>query len=281
MLAQARPRVRDEPDRGPLDRRPGLHEVLDERAPEALEVGDVVLGREHVDAVAHRVGGDQGAVVAVAVGGVEVAVEHDVDRHVGQLVAALAAHDLHQPDLGLAVVALAEDEGHASAPSVGAVAERAEQQRDVVVLVGGDGEDDGHLGVEGGLRRDRGSRRRCRRSGGSGPASSADPSATRSRRRPSASVAPRPSSRQPSSRRALEHDRHAGGRAPARGVEDVRGDHRSSSSRRSRAILAISPRAVSSSSSGSRPRRSSPQARIEAFVCSRTQTTSGKPKRSR
>ena len=148
VLAQARPRVLDEPDLRAAHRRPRDDEVLDERAPERLELCDVVLGGEHVDRVAHGVGGEQRAVVAVVVRGGEVAIEHDVDGDVGQLVAARGAHDLHQPDLGLAVVALAEDEGHASAPSVGAVAEGTQQQRDMVVLVAGDGEDDGDLGVE-------------------------------------------------------------------------------------------------------------------------------------
>ena len=53
------------------------------------------------------------------------------------------------------------------------------------------------------------------------------------------------------------------------------------SSSRSRAILAISPSAVSSSCSRVCCSRSEPQARIDSGVCSRTQTTNGKPKRSR
>src|SRR4051812_5456665 len=82
---------------------------------------------------------------------------------------------------------------------------------------------------------------------------------------------------------AGELDRHAGRGPPARGVEHMRGEKAAqiASSSRSRAILAISAKAVSTSRSVGLPNRASAFARIEARVCSRTQMTNGKPKRSR
>ena len=59
------------------------------------------------------------------------------------------------------------------------------------------------------------------------------------------------------------------------------GDLHGRSSSRSRAILAISPSATSISCSGSCSSRSAAVRRIESLVCSRAQTTNGKPKRSR
>ena len=62
-------------------------------------------------------------------------------------------------------------------------------------------------------------------------------------------------------------------------VADAR--HATRSASRRRAILAISFKAVCSSSSGSASRRRAAAAMIESGVCSRAQTTNGKPKRSR
>ena len=131
--AQARPRVLGDVDARRGDRRPAGQEVLGQRAGERLGLLDAVLAGERVDDVAHRVGGEQVAVVAAEVRGAEVAAQRDVDREVAQLVAARGAGHPHQAHRRLAVAVIAERGGHRSAPPVGRVAERAQQQRDVDV----------------------------------------------------------------------------------------------------------------------------------------------------
>ncbi len=70
-----------------------------ERLGRAVEV----LGRERVDRVLHRVGRDDVGVVAVGVGGPEVALERDVHGQVADAWRSGSRVDLDQPDRGLAV----------------------------------------------------------------------------------------------------------------------------------------------------------------------------------
>ena len=116
-------------------------EVARQRGGEVRQGLQRVLGGEGVDDVAHRVGGRQAGVVAVDVDRLEVPAQGDVGGQVAQQVALRAARDLDDADLGLAVRVGAEAGGHRSAPAVGRVAERAQQQRHVQVLPGAlDGE---------------------------------------------------------------------------------------------------------------------------------------------
>ena len=80
---------------------------------------------------------------------VHVTGERDADGEVVQHVPRPVAVDLHQADLGLAVLVVPQARVHGQRAPVGRVGERAEQQRHVVVRVGvGDLEDHDDLGVE-------------------------------------------------------------------------------------------------------------------------------------
>ena len=85
-----------------------LEEMLGERPAVVLErTVEVGLG-ERVGRVLHRVGGDDQRVVAVGVGGREVALERDGDGQVAKAIAVGAARDADEPDGGLAVAVRAE-----------------------------------------------------------------------------------------------------------------------------------------------------------------------------
>jgi hypothetical protein len=99
-------------DPGAGHARRGGEEALREAHAEALDVGHVVVALgQRVDRVAHRVGGEHPGVVARDVRGREVALERDVDREVGEVVAVGPARDLHEAHARLAVVVPAYDGG--------------------------------------------------------------------------------------------------------------------------------------------------------------------------
>ena len=80
-----------------------VEEVLGERRPIVLDRAVEVLLGERVGRVLHRVGGDDVRVVAVGVGGREVALERDGDGQVAQPVRRRVAPDPDEPDRRLAV----------------------------------------------------------------------------------------------------------------------------------------------------------------------------------
>ena len=112
---------------------------------------DAVAG-EREDRVLLRVGGHDVRVVAREVRGGEVAAELRRDVEVVDLVPGGVARDLHDAHLRLAVLVRAEDDGglgHGSAPSIGGIGERAQEQRGVhVASVVGDEHGEHDLGVE-------------------------------------------------------------------------------------------------------------------------------------
>ena len=129
------PRVLDDVHARACDGRPCGEEMLDEPPPERFDGVDRILLGKRIDRVAHRVGGEQAGVVPLGVRGVEVALESDVDREIAEVVSAGPARDLDETDLGLSVPGPTENDRHSSAPSIGAVAKRAEQQWDVIMLL--------------------------------------------------------------------------------------------------------------------------------------------------
>ena len=78
-------------------------EVLGKGAAVGLDRAVEVVRREGVGRVLHRVGGDHQRVVAVGVGGLEVALERDRHGQVADAVAARVAGDADEPDRRLAV----------------------------------------------------------------------------------------------------------------------------------------------------------------------------------
>ena len=94
-----------------------LEEVAGERGSEFFDrIEDVLLGQGEGD-VLHGVGGDDQAVVAAGVGFIEIPLECDIDRELADVVTVVAAGDLGQPDLRLAVGMMRENGGHdAAAP---------------------------------------------------------------------------------------------------------------------------------------------------------------------
>ena len=263
------PRVLDDVHARARNARPGREEVLDEPPSERLDVIDRMLLGQRVDRVAHGVGGKQAGVVSLDVGGLEVALELDVDREIAQVVAVGPARDLDEANLGLPVPGLTQNDRHPSAPSICAVSKRAEQQRHVVVLLAVPRRRRSPtLRGRSPPRQPRGNRRRCRRSAGSAHLSERDES--RSRARPSASVVPRPTGCQPASTaRSSTTGTPAAGRPRAVSstcvVIPLKIASSRRSARRSRAIFAISPSAISISSSRECSSRAVPQARIDVL----------------
>ena len=269
------PRVLGDLDPGAGDPRVRPGEVPGQPQPEVLDLADPVPG-EGEDGVLLRVGGQHVRVVAGQVGGGEVAAQRGRDGQVLDPVLRGGAVHRHHPDLGLAVLVGAQHDPHRSAPAVGGVRPRREQQRDVVV--GGrlpDGERHGDPRVE----RVRRSGRRCGRSArGRRAAGRRRPS----RQRPSASVTPagprpaaRPGYRPPGGRwsrpgRAWTGSpvllpRHQpcrpGHRSPARP------GHPATSVSTRRRVISASWRVVSArSAAGSLPSRRRSSARISAGV---------------
>ena len=94
-------------DRRDIDLR-RLDEMLGERPAVFLDRSvEVVLG-QGVRGVLHRVGGDDQAVVAVRVGGPEVAIERDRDGQVADPVVVRSVRDPDEADGRLAVPVRAE-----------------------------------------------------------------------------------------------------------------------------------------------------------------------------
>ena len=96
-----------ERDGRPLDLGRG-REVLGEGPPERLDRAVEAIPGEGVDRVLHRVGGDDGAVVAGDVRGLERPVEGDADRQVADDVAVRSPDDPDEPDRLLAVAVVTE-----------------------------------------------------------------------------------------------------------------------------------------------------------------------------
>ncbi len=106
LRLQRLPGVLADRDRRALDRL-GLDEVRREPARERLDRPVQMLGREGVDGVLHRVGGDDERVVAGGERGVEAALQRDVDGEVADTVDR-PANDPDEPDRLLAVAVGAE-----------------------------------------------------------------------------------------------------------------------------------------------------------------------------
>ncbi len=66
------------------------------------------VARDGVDGVLHGVGGEDFAVVAVEVGGVEISFEEDLHGPFAEVVNAVAAGDLHEADAGFSVAIFGE-----------------------------------------------------------------------------------------------------------------------------------------------------------------------------
>ena len=78
-------------------------EVLGERSAVGLDRAVEVVHGERVGRVLHRVGGDHQRVVAIGVGGLEIAFEGDRHGQVADAVTARIAGDADEPDRRLAV----------------------------------------------------------------------------------------------------------------------------------------------------------------------------------
>src|SRR5215472_6936140 len=78
-------------------------EMVDQKLGEFLNAGDIVLSGKHVDGVLDRVGGQNLAVVAGFIRGVEITPKKNSRRDVLETVLLSAAIELHQPDARFAV----------------------------------------------------------------------------------------------------------------------------------------------------------------------------------
>jgi len=89
-----------------------VHEVPAEPKREFLDLAHPVLLGEGVDGVLLRIGGDDLGVVADQVGVGEVAAQRGGHVQVLDLVPVTVTGDVHQADLRLAVLVVAEGDGH-------------------------------------------------------------------------------------------------------------------------------------------------------------------------
>src|SRR5215212_6453787 len=85
-----------------------FEETPPEDGAEFLDRPGEVLARECVDGVLHRVGRNDEAVVAVDVGARELALDGDRDREITDPMSGSVAHDLDEPNGGLAVAIRAQ-----------------------------------------------------------------------------------------------------------------------------------------------------------------------------
>ena len=109
---EALPRLLDEADGRLGHLAIGFQEVLGQRHAETLDVRQRMLPGEDVDGILHRVGGDDLAIVAVAVGGVEISFQPHIDAHLDQVVAVCVAGDFRQLNLRFAIGVVRENRGH-------------------------------------------------------------------------------------------------------------------------------------------------------------------------
>ena len=131
-----------------------VHEVPTQRERVVFDLIDAVLLGEREAGVLLRVGRQHPRLIAGDVGGVEIAPQTGRHVDVAQLVPGPVPHHPDHADLGLAVLIGSQDDAHRSAPAIGGVRERCEQQGHVMVLGRiGDREGDDHLGIEGRLAR--------------------------------------------------------------------------------------------------------------------------------
>ena len=101
-----------------------VHEVPAQAEPELLDLAHPVLLGEGVDGVLLRVGGDDLGVVAGQVGVGEVAAQRGGHVQVLDLVPVTVAGDVHQADLRLAVLVVAEGDGHDVSPAIDLVLQK-------------------------------------------------------------------------------------------------------------------------------------------------------------
>ena len=207
-----------------------VDEVPGQAQPELLDRADAVLAGEGVDGVLLRVGGQHGPVVAGQVGGGEVAGERDAHVEVGQRVLGAGpvapGPAVPRPCRSCWVPARSA----MSAPPVGRVAVRAQQQRHVVVA-GRLGDEEHHASPRG-RTADRAAVSKTRRYV---PACHWS-SGTQSRSRPSPSVMPAAISTQPPSCSQLQPHRHARRRLTRAGVEHMRRQAHAASSARGQSV---------------------------------------------
>ena len=95
---------------------------------------DRMLPRQRVHGVFHGVRRQDLAVVAFCVRGLEVAFKTDRQSQLFDVVAALLPRHAQQPDARFSVIVFTEMNGHVSAPAIRGISERAQQQRNVIVL---------------------------------------------------------------------------------------------------------------------------------------------------
>jgi hypothetical protein len=106
------PAVLLDPDLSPGDPLEVVGEVAPQAQPEVLDLAHPVLLGEGVDGVLLGVGGDHVRVVAAGVGGGEVAPQRGGHAEVLELVPVAVPGDVDQANLGLAVLVVAERDGH-------------------------------------------------------------------------------------------------------------------------------------------------------------------------
>ena len=94
-----------------IDRRELVHEVSREPDPEVLDLTDRFTSKRE-DGVLLGVGRDDLAVVAGEMGVAEVAGQGDADVEVFDLVRCAVPGDAHHVGFGLAVLVVAQDDGH-------------------------------------------------------------------------------------------------------------------------------------------------------------------------
>src|SRR5216683_3033488 len=88
-----------------------------------------------IDGVLHRVCGQYFAIVTFAVRRFEVAFEADADGEFLDVVSIRVPRELQDADVLLAVIIFAKPDGHWSAPAIRGISKRAQQQRNVIVLL--------------------------------------------------------------------------------------------------------------------------------------------------
>jgi CRISPR/Cas system-associated exonuclease Cas4 (RecB family) len=106
------PAVLLDPDLGPGDPFEVIDEVAAQAQAEVLDLAHPVLLGEGVDGVLLGVGGDDVRVVARQVRGGEVAAQRGGHVQILDLVPVAVPGDVDQADLGLAVLVVAERDGH-------------------------------------------------------------------------------------------------------------------------------------------------------------------------
>src|SRR5579863_1981900 len=126
-------------------------ELLHQMKAKLLDRFDGMLPRERVHGVFHRIRRENFGVVALGVGGLEIAFKANRDVQLANVMAALLARDAQEADTRFTVTVFVKMDRHASAPApaIGGIAERTEQKRHVIpVYAVVDAENDRNLGIE-------------------------------------------------------------------------------------------------------------------------------------